>query len=357
MKSRDIVRSDKFKRLFPEIKIRKDMDNKGRWQNTEGGERFATSVGGTVTGFHAHLIIVDDPLNPKRAASDVERATANRFMDTTLSTRKVNKQVTYTCLVMQRLHEDDCTGHLLDTRKDIAHICLPAEENHNINPPELRDKYIDGLMDTQRMPRVVLNEMRRTLGSYGYAGQMAQSPAPIEGGIWRAWLLPYDVEPEKLTNIATDWDLAYTKNEKNSASAYVTTAMHDGKLYILDAGYEYLEFPDLIEYMKAKEAPHYIELKASGLSARQTLVQNGIPAIGVDVTDGDKIARTNLATPYAESGMVYCRRDLIDFILNDHRQGLLKFPNTGTDLNDAFVQAIIRNLKKPTLKLRRSKVY
>ena len=109
VKSRDILRSQKFKDLFPEIQLKQDQDNKTHYKNTKGGERYATSVGGAITGFHAHLIIVDDPLNPKGAASDAERATANSFMDVTLSTRKVDKKLTPTILVMQRLHEEDCT--------------------------------------------------------------------------------------------------------------------------------------------------------------------------------------------------------------------------------------------------------
>src|SRR5690606_9375662 len=64
VKSRDIIRSDKYAEYFPEIEIKRDQDNKTHYKNVKGGERYATSVGGTVTGFHAHIIIIDDPLNP-----------------------------------------------------------------------------------------------------------------------------------------------------------------------------------------------------------------------------------------------------------------------------------------------------
>ena len=84
LKSRDIIKSDKFKKYFPSIEIKHDQDNKTHYKNTKGGERYATSVTGTVTGFHAHLIIIDDPLNPKGASSEADRTTANNFMDTTL---------------------------------------------------------------------------------------------------------------------------------------------------------------------------------------------------------------------------------------------------------------------------------
>ena len=354
MKSRDIIRSDKFQRYFPHLAIRKDMDNKTRYQNTQGGERFATSIGGTVTGFHAHLIIVDDPQNPKKANSEAERENAIRFMDSTLSTRKVDKAVTLTIVVMQRLHENDVTGHLL--KRDVEHICLPAELSPDVKPSHLREKYIDGLMDIQRMPKHVLNDLKINLGSYGYASQMQQTPSPLEGGIWQKWIQPIDEIPQ-LNQLATDWDLAYTKNDRNSASAYVTAGVNNNKMYIVDIGFDYLEFPQLIAFMKDKTAPHFVEKKASGISSIQTLTQGGIPAIGVNVDGGDKIARTSMATPYAEAGMIFCKREILDMLYNDHRQGILKFPNTGTDLNDALTQSITRLLKKPVMRARRSSVF
>ena len=100
--------------------------------------------------------------------------------------------------------------------------------------------------------------------------------------------------------------------------------------------------------MKTKQRPHYIEAKASGKSAKQTLTNQGIPAVEVKVDGGDKIARATLATPYAESGMVYCRKSILDKLYYDDKQGILVFPNgKGDDLQDALVQSINRILGKP----------
>ena len=166
LKSRDIIRSEKYKRYFGDVEIKRDQDNKTHYKNTKGGERYATSVTGTVTGFHAHFIIVDDPLNPKEASSEANRTTANNFMDTTLSTRKVNKSVTPTILVMQRLHELDCTGNWLKKKgKKLKHICLPAELSKDVKPAELREKYIDGLFDVNRLTKEDLKGLKIDLGS------------------------------------------------------------------------------------------------------------------------------------------------------------------------------------------------
>lgn len=118
LKSRDLVKSDKFRIYFPDIKIKDDKDNKTNYENTKLGQRVATSVGGSIIGKHAHLIFIDDPIDPKGAKSQAEIIAANSWMDGTLSQRKVNKAVTATILVMQRLATNDPTGHLLGKKKE-----------------------------------------------------------------------------------------------------------------------------------------------------------------------------------------------------------------------------------------------
>lgn len=351
IKSRDIIRNEKFKALFPEIEIKRDQDGKTQYKNTSGGERYATSVTGTVTGFHAHLLIVDDPLNPKEASSEVQRTNANTFMDLTLSSRKVEKEMTPTILVMQRLHYQDCTGNWLDkTGKAIKHICLPGELSNDVKPEELSKNYINGLLDPIRLSKKVLNQMKMDLGSYGYAGQIMQTPTPQGGGIWKKWFIgvPDNIFPKlsggQITQVGTDWDLAYTEKETNSASAYVTAGKVGEKMYVYDVGWRWVEFPKLIPYMKSQQSPHYIEAKASGKSAKQVLTNQGIPAIEVTVQGGDKIARSQMASPYAEAGLIYVRQSVLDRLYNDSKQGLLMFPNAHDDLNDAFVQSVNRLL-------------
>lgn len=348
VKSRDIILSDKFRKMFPHIELKRDESGKGEYKNTLKGQRISTSTGGTITGKHGHLIIIDDPLNPKEAASDVELNNANEYIDQTLNSRKVNKKVSLTILIMQRLHENDPTGHLLRKGKNIKHICLPAELSDNVKPVELKERYVDGLFDPLRLDREVLKELKSDLGSYGYSGQIAQSPSPEGGGIWQKWLIPVDDSefPTQLSGYGTDWDLAYTEKESNSASAFITTGKIGNDIYIDAVGYDFLEFPSLVTWMRSKPSPHYIEGKASGKSAKQSLKSYGIPAVEVAVNGGDKIARARMATPKAESGMVYIRKSIINFVYYDEKQGILKFPNNShDDLADVLAQAIQRHTK------------
>ena len=146
-------------------------------------------MGGTLTGFHGHIIIVDDPINPQQSVSTKELENVNRWMDQTLPTRKVDKGVTLTIMIMQRLHEDDPTGHMLKKQdKQVKHICLPGEiRNYGqyVKPQELKGRYIDDLLDPVRLGWKALGELMTDLGQYGYAGQIEQNPTPPGGGMFK----------------------------------------------------------------------------------------------------------------------------------------------------------------------------
>jgi phage terminase large subunit-like protein len=371
VKSRDILESQRFRKYFPEIILKYDKNNKTNYENTLLGQRMATSVGAKgVMGKHAHLIIIDDPIDPKGAKSQAEILAANSWMDTTLSQRKVNKAVTPTILVMQRLSTNDPTGHLLAKKKEkLKWICLPAVMSNDVLPGELRKQYhkvqlapdhqlakVMGttdvfVLDKNRVGPDVIAEAMTDLGGDGYAGQFDQRPVKEGGLIWRKWFIEIDdvVFPplETMSMVGTDWDLAYTDKEENAASAYITAGKIGHKMFIDDLGWARKEFPELIKYMKLRRRPHYIEAKASGKSAKQTLVKNGIPAMEVKVEGGaDKIARAKMATPYPEAGMVCIRKSLADRLYNDSRQGILSFPrNPDKDLADVLAQAIQRLMK------------
>ena len=353
VKSRDVLLCEKFVRYFPDVELKKGEVGKTNYKTTKGGQRYATSITATITGKHAHIITVDDPMNTKQSTSIASTLEASQFFDKTIPTRKVDKEITPTILVMQRLSVSDPTGHLLNKKKDkIRHVCLPAELSKNVNPVQYKDIYINGLLDPKRMSHEILADMKIDLGSYNYAGQFMQTPAPEGGEIWQKWFIPIPDElcpgPDLMENYGTDWDLAYTDDQNNSANAYVTGGRFKGKPHIDDLGWKWCEFPELIRFMKTKPSPHYIEAKASGKSAKQVLVSNHIPAIEVKMQGGDKVARARSVTPYAEAGMITIRQSLINKLYNDEKQGILLFPKSEwTDLADALAQSITRLKIKP----------
>jgi predicted phage terminase large subunit-like protein len=224
-----------FQNIYPDINIKEDKDTKSNFAITYkivnddgsvrikvGGNRYSTSVGSTLTGFHGDFLIVDDPLNPEQSVSETELATANRWCETTLSTRKTNKVVSPTVYIMQRLHEDDPTGHLLaKKKKNVKHICLPGEIRDYakmVNPPELIKFYKNDLLDIHRLPWEALEDMEADLGQYGYAGQVGQSPTPPAGGMFHTdsiILIPIMPNPINIEFSVRYWDKAGTTTKKS----------------------------------------------------------------------------------------------------------------------------------------------
>jgi len=238
-KSRDILTSEKFKKLFPHIILKRDKSGKSNFMIQEhtwnkygkyvglknGGNRFSTSVGAKVTGFHAHIILIDDPLNPQQSTSKVELDKANMWLTNTLANREVEKGITTRIMIMQRVHQNDPTGFSLkkaeeDTKYKLKHICLPGEirtpkYKSLVNPPELIHRYTDGLLDTVRMSYDVLMGLKARMGQYGFAGQVGQSPTPPGGNMFKTDNIllidhiPVDWEIEKIVRF---WDKASTKD-------------------------------------------------------------------------------------------------------------------------------------------------
>lgn len=188
-RNRDVIKSDKYRLCFPEIKLREDEDAKHKYVNTKHGDRFAVGAGGSVLGMHGHFIIVDDPLDPEQAASEAELKIVNRWMTQTLPSRKVDKAVAPMVLVHQRLHYSDPTGVILERQKlgrgfPVKVIRLPADDSFPIEPPELKAFYKDGLFDPVRLPRSVLQE-QRGISEYVYCAQYGQDPRPSGLGMFQ----------------------------------------------------------------------------------------------------------------------------------------------------------------------------
>lgn len=243
IRCRDIVQSDLYQSCFPEIQLREDQNTQGLFMNTRRGYRLSVGMLGAITGQHGHFLMVDDPLNPEEAFSEAELRNANRWMEATLPTRKVNKEVSVTVLIQQRLHQADPSGEMLEKSQGsgVKHINLPGEVTDAISPPELREKYVDGLLDPLRLPRKVLDTMRRELGEYAYAAQILQTPVPLGGGLFQVDKFNQVMEPpERFKRIVRSWDKAGTsKNKKGSGSAAWTVGVKmgldlDGRFWILD---------------------------------------------------------------------------------------------------------------------------
>jgi len=360
-KSRDIIQSDLYKRLFPEVEIRKDKNTIVAYENTCRGARYTTSTGGAITGKHGHLILNDDPLNPKQAASDAERHTANEHTKT-LSSRKIDKANTPTITIMQRLHELDVTGYILSKKSDkIKHICLPAELSDKVKPAELKEKYVDGLLDPIRLSRDILTESKIDLGTYGYANQFDQAAAPDGGGkLKKEWFEIIDWKPEFNSIVwHTSIDSAYSESMDNDESSFLQWGDYNGEIIIRNQESVYMEFPELVKHTKSYPYLHgytdqskiYVEPKASGKSLVQQVKRDTKMNILEDTPPHkDKVARVDDVSPVCEAKRV----KLIKGPWNEpFLDQLAAFPNSSQDGKvDTLVIAINNSvLRKKTHKI------
>jgi predicted phage terminase large subunit-like protein len=321
VKSRDIITSDKYRKLFPNVILRRDKSAKSTYGNTLTGERYTTSTNSKITGRHAHIIINDDPLNPSQAASELERATAIEHTKT-LASRKVDKANTPVITIMQRLHELDVTGYLLSIKGEkIKHICLPAEASGNVKPAELRGKYIGGLLDPLRLSREVLEEQLTDLGSRGYAGQYEQNPIVDGGNIikkeWWQHISPMDFSRLHKREPIIFWvDTAFTEKTENDPTGIIGTCKIGNNMYVVCAKKVRMKFPDLIrfipQYVKANgytdSSSIRIEPKANGISVVHQLKEStglSVTEIKSELVSDDKTTRLNSASPKVECGRVY----------------------------------------------------
>ena len=353
-KSRDIIFSEWFKSRWGTIfHIKKDQNLKERYENNHMGMRRATSVGGTVTGQGGDFLIVDDPLSPQMANSATERENANEWYRTTFYSRLNSPKIGVRIIIMQRVHEDDLSGFLLDreTRLNYNHICIPATIDGVVKPKKLENFYDDnGLFWDERFGQDVLDDYKKALGSYGYAGQLMQTPTPLDSGMIRQeWFKIDRYREDGVVNFVID--PAYTANQKNDPSALLAYIYKDNKWQIIDCTNVYKEFPDLVKFIPqwvtkngyTNKSRIFVEPKASGKSIVQTLIRE----TGLNVREDkpptkDKVARVADISATLESGRVGLLQGSWN---NEFLDQLTKFPSAKhDDMVDCLVMAVNKEI-------------
>src|SRR5579872_789946 len=194
---RTIMASEWYRSLFP-TRLSPQKQAVQEFLTTQNGFRMATSVGGVLTGRGADLIIIDDPLKPDEALSETQRTAVNNWFDHTLYSRLNDKRTGSIIIIMQRLHEDDLVGHVLEQEEwNVVRLPAIAEEDQTftIQSPVRTwtvHRRTGEALHPEREPLEVLAKQRHTLGEYNFAGQYQQAPAPLGGGLVKAgWFKTY----------------------------------------------------------------------------------------------------------------------------------------------------------------------
>ena len=192
VKCRRLIDSPWYKQHFGNIYgLTTDQNQKQRFENDKTGIRIATSVDGALTGEGGDIIVIDDPHNVREAESNTVRQGVLDWWDQSMQTRLNDPKNGAFVIIMQRVHENDLTGHILANEyEDWDHLCLPARYEHDHPTPvkstlafeDPREE--DGeLLWPERIDERTLNTLEQSLGSYASAGQLQQRPMPKGGGI------------------------------------------------------------------------------------------------------------------------------------------------------------------------------
>lgn len=351
MKTRNLMLSNKFNLYFPNIKLKDDENTKSNYKTKEGGGRFVTSTGSNILGMHGDIIICDDVQNLQTIYSDVERKKVNDWVTGTLSTRKTDKLNSLMIFVQQRLHQLDLTSYLLSIG-NYKHIILPGYLNNILKPNHLKDKYINGFLDINRLGEKSLNQLKSFLGSKNFNAQILQNPDNDEDSIIkRDWLNIIDV----------NYFIEITNNKKIEYQYFIDTAYGgknadfnvilecfklDGQLYITNLYRSKEEFPELIKSIKKiahKSKKIYLEGKASGKSIISQLKNSTDYNIIELIPKDDKITRLNGIAPTVEGRRVnILNASWNDILINEVTSNYP--PND--DVRDCFTYAVDENLIK-----------
>lgn len=334
---RVVMNSHWFRRIFPSVRLAADQNEKHRFQTSARGFRYATSVGGTATGEGADFLIVDDPHNPRQAASETGRKSALNWFDQTFSTRLNDKRQGVIVVIMQRLHQKDLTGHLLD-KGGWEHLCLPAEaEARGVvgfgGVSHLRKR--GEPLHEAREDRAQIARAKQDLGAYGFAAQYQQRPAPATNSVVRLdWFQRYRALPAEPLRVVQSWDTAYKPGHLNDPSVCGTWFETERGYYLADVVSRRMSYPELKRTAtglaeKWRPSAVLIEDKSSGQSLIQDLqAETKLPVIPI-TPSGDKSVRMSVVTPTIESGQVYLP-DSASWLL-DYESELVTFPNAEHD--------------------------
>lgn len=362
-KTRELINSNWYRSLYPEISIKPDQNQKHFFELMTQGHYYTASMT-SVTGEGADIVICDDPLNPDEAASQVQRRNCIDTIRGTLFSRFNNPKNGRFILNMQRLNEDDPTGELL---KDEGwyHLKLPSEAVNRSYSYSARGKewhMNDGdLLFPERFSEEVLAEKRKELGSYNYAGQYLQEPAPLDGGEIRKDYLNYfqasDFDPSS-SNLYICVDPAEGKEDAikndNDYTAFVVWALSpDQNMYVIDGLRERLNPTERVnklfelhrkwsgrtgrpvkvgyEGINPSSDQHYIKKKQKDENYRFPIVE--LPPKGQKRLS--KIEKIRRLIPEFECGRIWLPRDLTytsekglpaNFISDMVEQEFLLFP-------------------------------
>lgn len=354
-KRRKLIQSDWFNMSWPNaVSIRSDENQKTVIENSKMGFFKTTSTDSMIGGQGADIIVSDDPQNPEKAASKVDRVSANSHVKYLFGTRFDDPRKGRGVLCMQRIHNEDAASELKkdleENGEDICHITIPAvaEKDETLVFPKsgkvIHRKEGD-LLWPSRFGMKEIERIRTTLGPYGAAAQLQQRPTPEGGGVVkREWFRRFQGHAQVQFK---GWflDTAVKDKQENDYTAAALVGMGRQGFYVIRMVRKRIQaalLEDFIKDLWAMEKANVlsIEDKTSGQRAIQYFQNNLKLPVHAYKPQGDKSYRLSLCTPLVAAGKVWLPESapwVFDFL-----EELDQFPRgSHDDQVDAFTHAII----------------
>jgi len=349
---RNLVGSDPYKDIFPDISLQADSKSASRWGTNYNGEYFAIGVGGALAGRGADLFIIDDPhseQDAKLGKGDVFLPAWEWFQSGPLQRLMPGGAI---IVVMTRWSKLDLTGQIVnqmiknDDVDDWEIVEFPAilEDKRGEETP----------LWPEFWPLKELQARRAALDVRYWNAQYLQNPTSEEGALikrewWEIW---EEEDPPSCEFIIMTLDAAQEANNRADYNALTTWGVffnedtNNYNIILLNAIKERLEFPELKqlcidEYKEQEPDAFIVEKKSNGAALYQEFRRMGIP-VG-EFTPGkgqDKISRVNAVSDLFSSGIVWApdrrwAREVIEEC-NDFPAG------ANDDLVDATTLALAR---------------
>lgn len=234
-KMRNLITSDWFQQRWP-IALTSDQNQKTYYENESTGFRQACAVA-SMTGKRGDRVVWDDPHSVEAALSDAHRETALRVFQETLPTRLNNPDSSAIVIVMQRLHENDVSGHILESDLGYVHLMLPMEfepERKCITSIGFEDPRTEEgeLLFPGRFSRETVDRDKKVMGSMAVAGQFQQRPAPRTGGFFRWERFEVVKTAPKARRMVRYWDKAGTEGGGARTAGVLMSVCPDGVYYV-----------------------------------------------------------------------------------------------------------------------------
>lgn len=344
-----IVQSRWYRGAFPKMQIVRLADSDV--YTSCRGFRKATSVYAAITGLGGDIFIIDDPLKPIDAQSDRLRNGVNNWFWSTLFSRLDDKATGVIVIVMQRVHQNDLTGYLLENSAGWTVLSLPAIAEHDeevaVADGLFHRRRAGEALHPEREPVTVLENLRDELGSAVFSAQYQQNPVPSGGAmIRRAWLRYYDRMPAlpHYTRTIESWDTAVKDGAQNDWSVCTTWKIIDDCYYLIDLARGRYEYPALkataLELAK-KYRPEWvlIEDASTGTALAQELKHICSARVKLVPIERDKKGRVYVNQAKFEAGKVIFPRGAP--FLPELEAELLAFPQgKHDDMVDSITQAL-----------------